>query len=80
MPLDTACLWNTISKKTLHNTSNNMDSHFRWKEECNTITQKFENKISDLRAEISRHKKRCEELTKLLRESKDKNVEVAHSL
>ena len=52
---------------------------FRWKEECNTITQKFETKVNDLRAEISRQKRRIEELTKLLRESKEKNIEVRPS-
>ena len=52
---------------------------FRWKEECNTITQKFETKVNDLRTEISRQKRRIEELTKLLRESKDKNIEVRQS-
>ncbi len=33
-------------------------------------------KVKDLRSEVSRHKRRCEELTKLLRQSQEKNVEV----
>ena len=50
---------------------------FRWKEECQTITQKFEMKVTDLRAELSREKKRVGELTKLLRDSKNKTADVS---
>ncbi|KAK3100104.1 hypothetical protein FSP39_014826 [Pinctada imbricata] len=47
----------------------------RWKEECQTITEKFEVKINDLRSEVSQLKKRNDELTSLLRESQSKTVE-----
>jgi hypothetical protein len=48
----------------------------RWKEECHTITQKFEHKMSDQREEMSHNKKRTEELTSLLRQSQVKTQEV----
>ncbi|XP_048243929.1 sodium channel and clathrin linker 1-like [Haliotis rufescens] len=47
----------------------------RWKEECNTITQKFEVKVTDLRSEVSMLKRRNEELTSLLKESQEKTIE-----
>ena len=50
---------------------------FRWKEECQTITQKFELKVTDLRSEMSREKKRVGELTRLLRDSKNKTADVS---
>lgn len=48
----------------------------RWKEECQSITEKFECKINDLRSEVSHLKKRNDELTSLLRESQTKTLEV----
>ena len=51
---------------------------FRWKDECQMITQKFENKIAELRGELSRYKKQNDELTKLLKQSRDKNIEVCY--
>ena len=53
---------------------------YRWKEECNVISRKYESKLSDLRSELSRQKTRSEELTKLLKESRDKTVEVHSAL
>ncbi|XP_062577516.1 sodium channel and clathrin linker 1-like [Saccostrea cucullata] len=47
----------------------------RWKEECQSITEKFESKINDMRSEISHLKKRNDELTSLLRESQAKTME-----
>lgn len=47
----------------------------RWKEECQSITEKFECKINDLRSEVSHLKKRNDELTSLLRESQTKTLE-----
>ncbi|XP_078324441.1 sodium channel and clathrin linker 1-like [Crassostrea virginica] len=47
----------------------------RWKEECQSITEKFECKISDLRSEVSHLKKRNDELMSLLRESQAKTLE-----
>lgn len=47
----------------------------RWKEECQTITEKFELKITDVRSELSHVKKRNDELTSLLRESQEKTLE-----
>ena len=52
--------------------------YFRWKEECQTVTQKFEAKLADLRGELSREKKRTQELTKLLSDSKTKTTEVGN--
>ena len=49
----------------------------RWKEECQSITEKFECKISDLRSEVSHLKKRNDELMSLLRESQAKTLEVS---
>lgn len=51
----------------------------RWKEECQSITEKFECKINDLRSEVSHLKKRNDELTSLLRESQTKTLEVGTS-
>lgn len=47
----------------------------RWKEECQTITEKFELKLRDNRSELSHVKKRNDELTALLRESQEKTLE-----
>ncbi|XP_048773873.2 sodium channel and clathrin linker 1-like [Ostrea edulis] len=47
----------------------------RWKEECQSITEKFECKINDMRSEVSHLKKRNDELTSLLRESQAKTLE-----
>ncbi|XP_071126425.1 sodium channel and clathrin linker 1-like isoform X1 [Mytilus edulis] len=47
----------------------------RWKEECQSITEKFEQKIKDVRSELSHVKKRNDELTSLLRESQEKTLE-----
>lgn len=40
----------------------------------------METKINDLRSEIGREKKRNTELTKLLKDSKDKTSEVSHAV
>ncbi|XP_013399684.1 sodium channel and clathrin linker 1-like [Lingula anatina] len=47
----------------------------KWKEECQAISQKFEGKITDLRDENGRLKRRAEELTRLLEECKEKTVQ-----
>uniref|UniRef100_A0A0B6ZX62 Sodium channel and clathrin linker 1 n=2 Tax=Arion vulgaris TaxID=1028688 RepID=A0A0B6ZX62_9EUPU len=52
----------------------------RWKEECQTITHKFECKMEDLRRELSHVKKRNEELTSLLKESQSKTVDAQRML
>ena len=60
---------------------NNLFCHiYRWKEECNTITKKFEGKLADVRADLSREKKRVSELTKLLKESTNKTAETQQML
>jgi len=48
----------------------------RWKEECGSIAQKMEHNMNDSRNELARERRRNEELTRLLRESRDKTVEV----
>jgi len=48
----------------------------RWKEECNSIARKMELKMNDSRNELTRERRRNEELTRLLRESRDKTIEV----
>ncbi|CAL1544409.1 unnamed protein product [Lymnaea stagnalis] len=52
----------------------------RWKEECQTITHKFEGKLEDMRSELSHVKKRNEELTSLLKDSQTKTAEVERLL
>ncbi|CAG5122516.1 unnamed protein product [Candidula unifasciata] len=52
----------------------------RWKEECQTITHKFECKMEDLRKELSHVKKRNEELTSLLKDSQAKTADVQRML
>ncbi|KAL4229962.1 Sodium channel and clathrin linker 1 [Mactra antiquata] len=47
----------------------------RWKEECTTIAQKYEGKVTDLRSEISQLKKRNHEVTKLLKDSQEKTIQ-----
>ncbi|CAD5112136.1 DgyrCDS1375 [Dimorphilus gyrociliatus] len=47
----------------------------RWKEECETISRKYELKVKDLREDMSREKIRNEELKRLLKDSKDKAME-----
>ncbi|KAK7098014.1 sodium channel and clathrin linker 1-like isoform X2 [Littorina saxatilis] len=47
----------------------------RWKEECQTITHKFEGKIEELRGEMTQLKRRNDQLTSLLKESQTKTVE-----
>ena len=49
----------------------------RWKEECQTITRKFEAKVNELRADLSREKNRNSDLTKLLKEARDKTADVS---
>jgi len=48
----------------------------RWKEECNLITRKLESKYNDCRSELSQERRRTEELTKLLQDSRNKTIEV----
>ena len=50
----------------------------RWKEECQTITHKFEGKMEELRAEITHLRRRNEQLTSLLKESQEKTAEVSN--
>ncbi|XP_050417020.2 sodium channel and clathrin linker 1 [Patella vulgata] len=52
----------------------------RWKEECQTITKKFETKIQDLREDLNHKQKRNEEITALLRESQDKTTDAGKTL
>ncbi|CAH1776933.1 unnamed protein product [Owenia fusiformis] len=47
----------------------------KWKEECQSITQKLDAKVTSLRAEIARHKSRNEQLTSMLNEARDKVVQ-----
>ncbi|XP_041356998.1 sodium channel and clathrin linker 1-like [Gigantopelta aegis] len=47
----------------------------RWKEECHSITLKFEVTVNDLRSEVSQLKKRNGELYALLKESREKTAE-----
>ncbi|XP_033743237.1 sodium channel and clathrin linker 1-like isoform X1 [Pecten maximus] len=47
----------------------------KWKEECETITKKFEVKINDTRTEMSHVRRRNDELTTLLRDSQAKTME-----
>lgn len=44
----------------------------RWKEECTTIAQKYEDKLKDARADMTQLKKRNSEVTKLLKDSQEK--------
>ncbi|RUS87685.1 hypothetical protein EGW08_004526 [Elysia chlorotica] len=48
----------------------------RWKEECSTLTHKFEGKLAESRAEVAHLKKRNEEMTSLLKDSQTKTAEV----
>lgn len=48
----------------------------RWKEECHTITHKFEGKMEELRAEITHLRRRNDQLTSLLKESQTKVADV----
>lgn len=52
----------------------------KWKEECNVATQKMESRVTESRSELSREKRRIEELTKLLRDSRNKNIETETKL
>ena len=53
---------------------------FRWKEECTTIAQKYEDKLKDTRAEMAQLKKRNSEVTKLLKDSQEKLQQVMKSM
>ena len=53
-----------------------MPLRHRWKEECQLVTSKFEAQISDLRGELADQKRRNDELVNLLRESKDRTLQV----
>jgi len=52
----------------------------RWKEECNTITQKMDVKLTESQGELKNERRRTEELTRLLRDCRNKTVEVKHFL
>ncbi|XP_064608834.1 sodium channel and clathrin linker 1-like isoform X2 [Liolophura sinensis] len=52
----------------------------RWKEECNTIAQKLEAKLNEYKTELSRCKKRNEELTSLIKESQVKTFEAERTI
>ncbi|GFN83959.1 sodium channel and clathrin linker 1 [Plakobranchus ocellatus] len=52
----------------------------RWKEECTTLTHKFEGKLAESRAEVAHLKHRNEEITSLLRDSQIKTAEVEKML
>ena len=47
----------------------------KWKEECNSMTKQFDDKLREVRAHLSTEKRRTSELTRLLRESSTKVVE-----
>ncbi|XP_060561828.1 sodium channel and clathrin linker 1-like isoform X1 [Ruditapes philippinarum] len=47
----------------------------RWKEECTSIAQKYETKVTDLRSEMAQLKKRNHEVTKLLKDSQEKTIQ-----
>ena len=51
-------------------------SYDRWKEECTSIAQKYEDKLKDTRAEVTQVKKRNSEVTKLLKDSQEKLLQV----
>jgi len=53
-----------------------MTSDYRWKEECTSIAQKYENKLTELRGETSQLKKRNKEVTHLLKDSQEKTLQV----
>jgi len=48
----------------------------RWKEECGSMARKMELAMNDSRNELTRERRRNEDLTRLLRESRDKTLEV----
>ena len=48
----------------------------RWNEECTSIAQKYEDKLKDTRAEVTQVKKRNSEVTKLLKDSQEKLLQV----
>lgn len=52
----------------------------RWKEECSTLTHKFEGKLTESRAEVAQLKHRNEEMTSLLKDSQTKTAEVERLL
>ena len=54
-------------------------SLLRWKEECTTIAQKYEDKLKDARADMTQLKKRNSEVTKLLKDSQEKLLQVSYS-
>ncbi|KAL8566745.1 hypothetical protein ACOMHN_050393 [Nucella lapillus] len=47
----------------------------RWKEECQTITHKFEGKMEETRGEVTNLRRRNDQLTALLKESQTKTVD-----
>lgn len=47
----------------------------KWKEECTSISQKYELKLKDLRDEISQLKRRNQEVTKVLKDSQEKTMQ-----
>jgi len=49
---------------------------WRWKAECSSIARRMELKVNDSRNELTRERRRNEELTRLLRESREKTIEV----
>jgi len=54
-----------------------MDVLSRWKEECSSIARKMEHNMNDSRNELTRERRRNEELTRLLRESREKTIEAS---
>ncbi|XP_019621622.1 PREDICTED: sodium channel and clathrin linker 1-like isoform X2 [Branchiostoma belcheri] len=52
----------------------------KWREESKSLTRKFEGKLSELRSELSRHKKYNDELRDLLESSQQKNAELERRL
>ena len=52
----------------------------KWKTECNSISQKYEVKLGDLRSDLTRQKQRCAELSKLLKDSTNKAAEAQHMM
>ncbi|WAQ98644.1 SCLT1-like protein [Mya arenaria] len=47
----------------------------RWKEECTSIAQKYEGKLSEMKGEVTQLKNRNKEVTKLLKDSQEKTLQ-----
>lgn len=67
-------------RKVLNKLREDMTSQQRsanqWKEEYGLISERYEKTVDSLRTEVSNKETRINELTLLLREAKDKTIEV----